>query len=177
VLGQVAVGDKSNEIPAVPQGLKMLSLSGVVVTADAMACQREIARTITDPGSAYVLALKGHQGTLLEDVKLVLDDPALALATAQTTDGEHGRIEVRRAALTSEIAFPQESHAWPGLQAVGKITAMRETQTGTSQETDKPGDTLFSAERGVLAGALSRDRAGALGRRTGAAHWGGALGH
>ena len=92
VLGQVAVGDKSNEITAVPQLLKMLSLSGVVVTADAMACQREIARTITDQGSASVLALKGNQGTLLEDVKLALDDPALALATAQTTDGEHGRI-------------------------------------------------------------------------------------
>src|SRR5215218_9988812 len=108
VLGQVAAGDTSNEITAVPQLLKMLSLSGVVVTADAMACQREIARTIPDPGSAYVLALKGHQGTLLEDGKL---------ATAQTTDGEHGRIEVRRAALTREIAFLQESHAWPGLQA------------------------------------------------------------
>src|SRR5215216_5516602 len=105
VLGQVAVGDKSNEITAVPQLLKMLSLSGVGVTADAMACQREIARTITDQGGAYVLALKGNQGTLLEDVKLVLGDPALALATAQTTDGEHGRIEVRRAALTSEIAI------------------------------------------------------------------------
>jgi hypothetical protein len=51
----------------------MLSLSGVVVTADAMACQREIARTITDQGGAYVLALKGNQGTLLEDVKLVLN--------------------------------------------------------------------------------------------------------
>ena len=82
-----------------------------------------------------MLALKGNQGTLLEDVKLLLDDPALALATAQTTDGEHGRIEVRRAALTREIAFLQESYAWPGLQAVGKITATRETQTGTSQET------------------------------------------
>jgi hypothetical protein len=82
-----------------------------------------------------VLALKGNQGTLLEDVKLARDDPALALATAQTTDGEHGRIAVRRAALTREIAFLQESHAWPGLRAVGKITATRETQTGTSQET------------------------------------------
>jgi predicted transposase YbfD/YdcC len=158
VLGQVAVGDKSNEITAVPQLLKMLSLSGVVVTADAMACQREIAQTITDQGSAYVLALKGNQGTLLEDVKLFLDDPALALATAQTTDGEHGRIEVRRAALTSEIAFLQESHAWPGLQAVGKITATRETQTGTSQETR-----YF-----LLSEAFSPERFLAIAR----AHWG-----
>ena len=111
----------------------MLSLSGVVVTADAMACQREIARTITDQGGAYGLALKGNQGTLLEDVKLVLDDPALALATAQTTDGEHGCIEVRRAALTREIAFLQESHAWPGLQAVGKITAHERPRPGQAR--------------------------------------------
>jgi predicted transposase YbfD/YdcC len=135
VLGQGAVGDKSHAITAVPQWLKRLSLSGGGVTADAMACQREIARTITDQGGADGLALKGHQGPLLEDVTLVLGDPALALATAQTTEGEHGRIEGRRAALTREIAFLQESQAWPSLQAVGQITATRETQTGTSQET------------------------------------------
>lgn len=135
VLGQGAGGDKSHAITAVPQWLKRLSLSGGGVTADAMACQREIARTITDQGGADGLALKGHQGPLLEDVTLVLGDPALALATAQTTEGEHGRIEGRRAALTREIAFLQESQAWPSLQAVGQITATRETQTGTSQET------------------------------------------
>jgi predicted transposase YbfD/YdcC len=135
VLGQVAVDAKSNEITAVPQLLRMLSLDGVVVTADAMACQREIARRVIAQGGDYVLALKANQGTLFEDVRLFLDDPAVRLATADTTDGEHGRIEVRAAALTSDIAWLQEDQAWPGLQAIGKVSASRETQDHTSQET------------------------------------------
>jgi len=135
VLGQVAVADQSNEITAVPQLLRMLRLEGVMVTADALNCQRDIAQQVIDQGGDYVLALKGNQGTLFEDVKLFLDDPAVALETADTTDGEHGRIEVRRAALSTDIAFLQESHAWPGLKAIGKVTAMRETKDKTSQET------------------------------------------
>ena len=103
-----------NEITAVPQLLRMLSLEGVVVTADALACQREIATQITAQGGDYVLALKGNQSTLLDDVSLFLDDPAVALARAETTDGDHGRIEERRAALSSDIAWLQESHDSPG---------------------------------------------------------------
>ena len=71
-----------------------------MVTADALNCQRDIAQQVIDHGVDYVLALKGNQGTLFEDVKLFLDDPAVALETADTTDGEHGRIEVRRATLS-----------------------------------------------------------------------------
>ena len=75
VLGQVAVDGQSNEITAVPQLLRMLSLEGVVVTADALACQREIATQITAQGGDDVLALKGNQSTLFDDVSLFLDDP------------------------------------------------------------------------------------------------------
>ena len=135
VLGQVAVDGQSNEITAVPQLLRMLSLEGVVVTADALACQREIATQITAQGGDYVLALKGNQSTLFDDVSLFLDDPAVALARAETTDGDHGRIEERRAALSSDIAWLQESHDWPGLKAIGKVTARRATAGQTSQET------------------------------------------
>jgi predicted transposase YbfD/YdcC len=71
VLGQVAVDGQSNAITAVPQLLRMLSLKGVVVTADALACQREIATQITAQGGDDVLALKGNQGTLFDDVSLV----------------------------------------------------------------------------------------------------------
>lgn len=135
VLGQVAVDGQSNEITAVPQLLRMLSLEGVVVTADALACQREIATQITAQGGDYVLALKGNQSTLFDDVSRFLDDPAVALARAETTDGDHGRIEERRAALSSDIAWLQESHDWPGLKAIGKVTARRATAGQTSQET------------------------------------------
>jgi predicted transposase YbfD/YdcC len=135
VLGQIAVDDKSNEITAVPQLLRMLSLEGMIVTADALNCQRDIAAQAVGQGGDYVLALKGNQGTLFDDVRLFLEDAAVPLETAETTDGDHGRIEVRRAALTTDIAWLQEQHDWPGLTAIGKVTATRETKAGTSRET------------------------------------------
>ena len=76
VLAQFATDAKSNEIKAVPALLGMLALKGTIVTTDALNCQREIARTIIDKGGDYALALKGNQGTLHDDVRRFLDDPA-----------------------------------------------------------------------------------------------------
>jgi predicted transposase YbfD/YdcC len=135
VLGQMAVEDTSNEITAIPQLLKMLSLKGVVVTADALNCQRAIAAQVIEQGGDYVLALKGNQGELFDDVKLFLHDPETPLMQAESVDGDHGRIEVRQAALSRDIAWLQEHHAWPGLRAIGKVTAARETPAKTSIET------------------------------------------
>ena len=70
VLGQVKVGEKSNEIVAIPALLGLLAIEGAVVTVDAMGCQREIAQTIIDKKADYILALKGNQGTLRDDVEL-----------------------------------------------------------------------------------------------------------
>jgi hypothetical protein len=69
VLGQVKVADKSNEITAIPRLLDMLTIKGAVVTIDAMGCQREIAAKIIEKEADYVLALKGNQGTLRDDVE------------------------------------------------------------------------------------------------------------
>ena len=69
VLGQVKVSEKSNEIVAIPRLLDMLSIDGAIVTIDAMGCQRGIAQKIIDKKADYVLALKGNQGTLREDVE------------------------------------------------------------------------------------------------------------
>jgi predicted transposase YbfD/YdcC len=70
VLGQVKVADKSNEIVAIPALLDMMTITGAIVTIDAMGCQRGIAQKIVDSKADYVLALKGNQGTLREDVEL-----------------------------------------------------------------------------------------------------------
>src|SRR5271167_3007572 len=70
VLAQTRVSEKSNEIVAIPALLDMLSIEGAIVTIDAMGCQREIARKIVDKKADYVLALKGNQGTLRDDVEL-----------------------------------------------------------------------------------------------------------
>src|SRR5580693_3693005 len=96
VQGVVAIDGKSNEITAVPKLLEMLSLKGAIVTVDALNCQREIAQKIVDQGGDYVLALKGNQGTLHDDVTTYLDDPASeAITAAPVVDADHGRIETR----------------------------------------------------------------------------------
>jgi len=69
VLGQKKVGEKSNEITAIPSLLKMLMIRDCIVSIDAMGCQTEIANTIIEQGADYVLALKGNQGNLHKDVQ------------------------------------------------------------------------------------------------------------
>jgi hypothetical protein len=64
VLGQVKTREKSNEITAIPELLRVLELEGCIVTIDAMGCQKDIAEKIIDKGADYVLGLKGNQGTL-----------------------------------------------------------------------------------------------------------------
>jgi predicted transposase YbfD/YdcC len=136
VLGQIATDAKSNEITAVPKLLAMLALKGTIVTMDALNCQRAIARQIIDQGGGYALALKGNQGTLHDDVSLFLDDPACTgTATAQTVDGDHGRIETRTATISSDIDWLQKQHGWPGLVAIGKIDRIREEADKTTHET------------------------------------------
>ena len=107
-LGQQKVADDSNEIPAIPQLLEMLTLSGCIVTTDAMGCHPQIAQQIVDADADYVLALKANQGQLHEDVKLLFDGivdnqlPDVQTDTAQTIDGDHGRIETRTAITVSD---------------------------------------------------------------------------
>ena len=128
VLGQVATDAKSNEITAVPKLLKMLSLEGTIVTVDALNCQREIAQQIIDQKGNYVMALKGNQGTLHDDVRTFLDDPQTKLSVSRSTvDGDHGRIETRTGMVSTDIAWLHEDHRWAGLGAVGKIVRVRET--------------------------------------------------
>ena len=102
-----------------PKLLEMLALKGRIVTADAMHTQRATAGTITAKGGDYVLALKANQGSLYEDVQLYLDDPAQAdkLRSCQQVDGDHGRIETRRATICHEVAWLRER---PRLAGAGR---------------------------------------------------------
>jgi predicted transposase YbfD/YdcC len=133
VLAQRKVEADGNEITAIGALLALLDLDGRLVTADAMHCQRDTAQKIIDRDGGYVLALKANQPELLEDVRLLLDDPAAPPDdTAETVDGDHGRIETRQAAVLSDVDFLRRDHEWPGLAAVGKITATREIDGKTS---------------------------------------------
>ena len=147
VLAQVATDAKSNEITAVPALLRLLSLQGTTVTADALHCQRATAQQIVDQGGGYALALKGNQGTLHDDAARFLGDPATPATPATTArpavDAGHGRVERRRspgietrtATVPADIGWLQEQHNWPGLAAIGKVRRVRETATGTTAET------------------------------------------
>jgi len=136
VLAQIATDAKSNEITAVPKLLKLLTLQGAIVTADALNCQRAIAEQIVEQQGDYALALKANQGTLHEDVALLLDDPELkAGRTAPLVEADHGRIETRTATVSTEIGWLQKQHQWPGLKAIGKVERVRQTAEKTTTET------------------------------------------
>jgi len=132
VLGQVKVDDKSNEITAIPKLLKMLDVTGATVTIDAMGCQKEIAKVITEQEADYVLALKKNHSTLYEDVTLYLDDARGSEFAEidhdyyETVDGDHGRIETRRYWITSAIDWLGAKASWTNLQSLGLVESRRE---------------------------------------------------
>ena len=141
VLGQTKVGDKSNEIVAIPALLALLDIEGAVVTIDAMGCQRDIAQTIIDKKADYILALKGNQGTLRDDVELFArEQKAVAFKNAKvsqdrTVDGDHGRIETRTVTVFQDIGWLQDDHQWPGLKSVVMVESERETNGKSETET------------------------------------------
>jgi predicted transposase YbfD/YdcC len=141
VLGQVKVAEKSNEIVAIPKLLEMMAIEGAIVTIDAMGCQRDIAQQIIDKKADYVLALKGNQGSLREDVELFVAEQKAAgfkdtkISRDQTVDGDHGRIETRTTTVIHDVAWLQERHDWPGLKAVVVIESIREIGDKIERET------------------------------------------
>lgn len=141
VLGQVKVAEKSNEIVAIPALLDMLAIEGAIVSIDAMGCQRDIAEKIVDKKADYVLALKGNQGTLREDVELFAAEQKAngfndtKVSRHQTVDGDHGRIETRTYTAFHDLAWLQERHNWPGLKAVVMVESTREIADKIEHET------------------------------------------
>jgi predicted transposase YbfD/YdcC len=141
VLGQVKVSEKSNEIVAIPALLDMMSIEGAVVTIDAMGCQRNIASKIIEKNADYIIALKGNQGTLREDVEVFVDEQKAlkykdtTISTHETVDGDHGRIETRNYTVVHDVAWLQERHQWPGLNAVVVVESRREINGKITDET------------------------------------------
>jgi predicted transposase YbfD/YdcC len=141
VLGQVKVAEKSNEITAIPKLLDLLAIEGAIVTIDAMGCQREIAQKIVDKNADYVLALKGNQGTLRDDVELFVAEQKAAgfkdsrISRTETVDADHGRIETRTTTLIHDVDWLKKRHHWPGLNAVVMVESLREIGDKQERET------------------------------------------
>jgi predicted transposase YbfD/YdcC len=141
VLGQEATNAKSNEITAIPLLLERLALAGALVTIDAIGTQVEIAQLILDKGGDYLLALKENRPATYADVELFFAAPPPgACDTVETTDGDHGRIEVRRVAVCHEVAwllsdrrYPDEV-AFPGLAMIGLVESEVERNGKTTRE-------------------------------------------
>src|SRR6185437_15558665 len=140
-LGQVATEAKSNEITAIPALLTQLELTDTLVTIDAMGCQKEIARQISDGGGDFVIAVKDNQPTLRETIAtyflehLERDLEDLRYRCYETSEVGHGRIDERSYFLTQvpkDFALKKE---WPWIKAIGY--SVRITQHADGRETDE----------------------------------------
>jgi predicted transposase YbfD/YdcC len=157
VLGQVAVDAKSNEITAIPQLLEMLELSGAIVTIDAMGCQKEIAAKSRAGGADYVLAVKGNQEHLEQDLLehfQKLDEATQPgqrrLDAHETKDNNHGRDEYRRC---EAVPAPQDLRGradWKDLKSLCRLT-----RTYTDQGKEKSEVRYFISSLGADAQRLS----------------------
>ncbi len=134
VLGQRKVDEKSNEITAIPELLKLLALSGCIVTIDAIGTQTNIAQTIIDAGADYVLSVKENQGHLYEDISVLFAvDQAqnfkyASFEHAQTTNKGHGRLEVRACWSTSNpeyLNLIRGRQDWAGLKSIAMVVSTR----------------------------------------------------
>ena len=119
-LGEERVDDKSNEITAIPHLLDNLNIKGHIITTDAMGTQTEIVKKIRKKRADYVLALKGNQGSLHEEVKLYFSDPELLCKCAytKTTEKARGGIEKREYWQTADIGWMSQKKDWAGLKSI-----------------------------------------------------------
>ena len=132
-LGQVKVDEKSNEITAIPKLLEVLALKGCIVTIDAMGCQRDIAQQIISKEADYMLAVKGNQGTLEENINDTVRF-TLPVEEWKEEDFGHGRIETRHCFLYKDLSFIENAQGWKNLRAVVRIESTRYIKSSQKEE-------------------------------------------
>ena len=143
VLGQIKTEEKSNEIVAIPKLLEVLDIKDCIVTIDAMGCQKDIAKKIIEKKADYVLAVKGNQKTLHQDIKDFLDDleqgnfidEQYHYDSYERIEKNHGRIETRKYLQCSDINWLKERHKWVGLHSIGVVESI--VEEGEKRRTDR----------------------------------------
>lgn len=144
VLGQRKADDKSNEITAIPELLRLLDVAGCIVTIDAMGCQKSIAQVIRDEKADYVLRVKDNQGNLHQDLQdwFAYADQIqfanLRHTYVETVNKAHGRIEIRRCwALSDPVAFEYIRHfeGWADLHTIVRVQRERRFAAKVERET------------------------------------------
>ena len=126
-LGQVACGEKSNEITAIPELLRLVDIRGAIITIDAMGAQKAIAAQVVEGEADYVLALKGNQGAVhqavIDHIDERLDGDLAGAQELVTAENGHGRAEVRTyLQLPAPEGLPG-FRQWKGLRSIGLVTS------------------------------------------------------
>jgi predicted transposase YbfD/YdcC len=142
VLGQCKVDEKSNEITAIPELIKVLDIAGCIVTIDAMGCQKQIVKSIVDKSGEYVIALKKNQGNLYKNVEEIFKEAiskgfeGFEYSDYYTKEDEHGREEIRHYLMLSDIQERIDpGKKWMNLQSVGMVEYIRKVNGKTKVET------------------------------------------
>ena len=144
IVGQVKTDDKSNEITAIPELLKLLVLEGSLVTIDAMGTQTNIAEQIVEQGGDYLLAVKGNHKTMLEDLEELfvgcdeVEFVDVPHDKAETVDKGHGRIEIRRCQTLSDpryLDYVRRRDEWKNLSTLIRIQRERHLDDQITTET------------------------------------------
>jgi predicted transposase YbfD/YdcC len=133
-LGQISIESKTNEITAAPELLKALNLKGAVVTVDALMTQREIAATIVNRQGDYVMALKGNQGSLHENVCLYFSIVQEGMSCARSVEKNRGRVEVRTCTKAS-AGWIEGGETWTGLKSLFRIESETYYEGKVTEET------------------------------------------
>jgi len=137
VLGETKTREKSNEITAIPELLRTLDLNNATVTIDAMGCQTEIAKTITDGGGDYLLAVKDNQPTLHQEItetfaeasddrrRTIDEQPRPTVVIFEEIDKDHGRLEKRTVEVCQDLTWLTNPERWPSLSYLVRVTRER----------------------------------------------------
>ena len=158
VLGQTKIAEKTSEIAAIPQLLRVLEIRGCIVTTDALGCQTEIAEAIRERQADYVLAVKGNQTHLFEDVVKYFDwaladqFKQTAYTVDETVDGDHGRVEVRRCYASEDIGWLRRKAEWKGIRSIAMVESER-SQGGQEASRERR---YYISSLGADAKALNR---------------------
>jgi len=135
-IGQLATEDKSNEIKAVQNLIKLLDVSGSLVVADALNCQKKTAKLIIKGGGDYLLAVKKNHKNLYEDIAEMIafkendvyEKRNSPLEKVQETEKTHGRFEKRQAVVTHDVQWLEKRDKWINLQTIGAVRTEKETR-------------------------------------------------
>jgi len=134
VLGQYKTDNKSNEITAIPELLKLLDIEGSIITIDAMGTQTKIAQQIVDAQANYILALKDNQKELKEEVESIFNVQSPEFSD-ETVEKGHGRLEIRKCDVINNLEFVHGKENWAKLTSIVKISTERTIRSKTQTET------------------------------------------